>query len=71
MNYGLNELDAALHRHRVAQHSARHRSTSGDEATLHRIRKRLIEQGGVDAVDALDRLSTAERALLARRERGL
>lgn len=47
---------------------AEHRRAA--EPVIARVRRRLVEQGGVDALDALDKLSAHERYLLAQREIG-
>lgn len=47
---------------------AEHRRAA--EPVVARVRSRLVEQGGTDALDALDKLSPFEQYVLAQREIG-
>lgn len=64
---GLSELQQSLDRCRRerSMHTASHDHA---ERVVRQVRRRLADQGGVDAVDALDRLSISERYMLAEHE---
>lgn len=58
----------ALRGHDLAHHKRITREQHPANAVVERVRERLLDHHALDALHALDTLSTSERYLLARRE---